>query len=56
ARSLAEKLTFGDDRIEVFVTLYPKVIDPENSHVFYGALVHGSDKEKLEKRLDALSR
>ncbi len=54
AATLARKLSFGKDQVDALVLLFPKVVDPENSHTFYSVLAHKSDREALDARLDAL--
>jgi hypothetical protein len=53
-RALAEQLAFGDDRVSAIVTLYPKLVDPENVHSLYSVLPHSSDRDALEQRLSGL--
>lgn len=51
AKSLVSLYTFGDDKIEAAVMLYPRVLDPENFYIVYGAFNFESEKEEVRQRL-----
>ncbi len=51
---LVRTLNFGGDKVEAFVVLYPRLVDPENFHTAYQALAHDSDRRALEKRVAPL--
>lgn len=51
---LVAALNFGDDQVEAFVLLYPRLVDPENFHTAYQVLSHDSDRRALEERVAPL--
>ncbi len=41
-------LTYSDDQISALRILYPKVVDPENSHNILSVFTYGDDKEEAQ--------
>ncbi|HRI48074.1 MAG TPA: DUF4476 domain-containing protein [Ignavibacteriaceae bacterium] len=50
---LLELFSFPSGKIEAIKTIYPNVIDKQNSHLLLGKFEHSSDKEKVRKLLSA---
>ncbi|MDP6931838.1 MAG: DUF4476 domain-containing protein [Myxococcota bacterium] len=44
--------SFGDDKVEVTVLLYPRLVDPDDFHRVYAAFSFDSEKEELQRRLN----
>lgn len=49
--TLVRGFSFGNDKVEAAALLHPKVVDPENWYVVYGAFDFESDKRKLRQRI-----
>lgn len=51
---IAEEVSFGDDKVEAIIVLYPHIVDPENNYRLYEFLTFSDDREKLKLRLAEL--
>lgn len=55
AKQIAEAFSFSSDKVEVFAMLYPRLVDPENSHTLFSSLPHASDRRKLEEKINEMN-
>ena len=54
--AIVDRIAMGDDKVEVAVTLHPRVVDPESFYKVFGKLAHTSDRDELRRRIDAAQR
>lgn len=54
AKQITEAFSFSSDKVEVLTMLYPRLVDPENTHTLFGVLAHASDRRKLEEAINAM--
>lgn len=50
---LLELFSFPSGKIEAIKTIYPNIIDKQNSHLLLGKFKHSSDKETVRKLLSS---
>lgn len=55
AKQIAEAFSFSSDKVEVLAMLYPRLVDPENSHTLFSSLPHASDRRKLEEKINEMN-
>ncbi|MFP4597686.1 MAG: DUF4476 domain-containing protein [Persicimonas sp.] len=51
-RQIVEVMTFGSNRVEVAVLLYPEVVDPANFYQVFSAFTFESNKREVQERLE----
>lgn len=53
---LMKSFSFDDDRLKLVDMVFPKIVDKEMAYQLFGALTHGSSKDKLQRILDKYMR
>ncbi len=49
--SVMDQFSFSDGKVQSAVTMWARVLDPQNSFVLYDKLTFSSDKDKLRQRI-----
>ncbi|MBN2378365.1 DUF4476 domain-containing protein [candidate division WOR-3 bacterium] len=53
---IVDKVPFGGDMVEAIVSMYPHIVDPENTYKLYEHVTFSDDRELLKERLQALEQ
>jgi hypothetical protein len=51
---IVEEISFGDEKIEAIVALYPHIVDPQNNYMLYEYVTFTDDRQKLKQRIAQL--
>lgn len=51
---IVEKISFGDDKVDAILAIYPHIVDKENSYRLYEFVTFSDDRERLKQGLNAL--
>gem|GEM_PF-3281205 len=48
---MIEEISFGEDKVRAILTVYPHIVDPENSYLLFEYVTFSDDRAKLKKGL-----
>lgn len=51
---ITEKISFGDDKVDAILAIYPHIVDKENTYRLYEFVTFSDDRERLKEGLKAL--
>jgi hypothetical protein len=52
--AIMDQFSYSTDKIEAAVTMWPRIVDPQNGYLVYQHLAYSSDRETLRQRVGAI--